>query len=75
MARRTKKEVAVTTERGGARRTKKAEVNVLESDVEVEEVKSGLSLEDGISITTALELVGALALVILALQRYPGYPA
>ena len=42
-------------------------------EVVVEETEtSGLSIDDGIVLTTALLLIGAVVLAYLALSRYPG---
>ena len=43
------------------------------AEVEIEEVSSGgMGIDDGIILTTFLLLAGALALVLIALQTYPG---
>lgn len=56
---------------GRATRAKKAEVREVDEQG-IEEVKGGLTFEDGIVLTTTLLLVGCMILVIAALGRYPG---
>ena len=51
-------------------RAKKAEVRNVDADG-IEEVKSGLSFEEGIVLTTTLLLIGCVVLVSMALGRYP----
>jgi hypothetical protein len=50
-------------------RAKKAEVRTVDEDG-IEEVKGGLSFDDGIVLTTTLALIGAIVLVVMAGGRY-----
>lgn len=59
-----------TTARAGGRTTKKAEVRVVD-EAGIEEVKGGMSLDDGIVLTTTLLLVASIVFVIMQLNdRY-----
>lgn len=50
-------------------RAKKAEVRVVDEQG-IEEVKGGLTFDDGIVLTTTLALIGAIVLVVMAGGRY-----
>lgn len=49
---------------------KKAEVRTMDAEG-VEQVKGGLSFDDGIVLTTFVLLLGSVVLLFMALGRYP----
>jgi hypothetical protein len=52
-------------------RQKRAEVRTVEPADEIEEVKAGMGIEDGIVLMTTILLLGAIVLGAFALQAYP----
>ena len=67
-----RKKTEVTTRTKTTRApAKKVEVRNVDADG-IEEVKEGMSFEDGIVLTTTVLMVGCLVLLIVALGRYPG---